>query len=565
MKDLLGIYCFIRNGFKYDYPFVESIESAVPVADQIVINECHSDDDTFDKILELKDKYPNKIKVIRSDWVTHHSELSIRGNECIPHLSTRWHWQLQADEVLHEKDYETIRKVLQDSLTKPVDAFKVHYWHFMANYETEFDFCYVKAARIGRKGRGWWLTGDAAEIAGGNPNMLYDFTPDGPKHLDPKEVSDLRVFHYGKVKEGAVGWQKEWDFTQLYKDLGFPDPKMKEMEAKFGEQFCDYVYVFEGAIERGEVRKFVKTHPAIMKERIANFKSGGYEQFVSRFKSSLDLNKLENQVKEALEKETTESLKTWLDNKRAEERVADLSVFDKKRIYSCEIAPKNVGTIDEFATQMKNDWNMRILKDPIFYIIGSHSDEDWLQHTGQVDFDKHFLPRFEKIYGEDIVSVPVILEIGCGIGRMSQYISACCDKLIAADISSACLDVAERRLSYKSNIEYRELDGNTLIGIDDNSVDTVFEYIVFQHIGSLDVIESYIKEVSRVLKPGGHFIMHARANDFSVKVMNNLGNTFHGACVTLEWMQKVTDDIKNLEIVEQNISDNDYWGIIKKL
>jgi len=166
MDNLLGIYCFIRNGVKYDYPFVESIESAIPIADQIVINECGSDDNTLEILQKLKEKYPDKIKIIRDEWVTHHSQLSQRGNACIPHLTTKWHWQLQADEVIHEKDYETIRKALTDALDKPIDAFKTHYYHFMANYETEFDFCYTKATRIARRGTNWWLCGDAAELSG---------------------------------------------------------------------------------------------------------------------------------------------------------------------------------------------------------------------------------------------------------------------------------------------------------------------------------------------------------------------------------------------------------------
>jgi len=281
MNNLLGIYCFIRNGIKFDYPFIESIESAVPIADQIVINECDSEDNTLEELQKLKEKYPKKIKIIRSDWVTHHSQLSTRGNECIPWLTTKWHWQLQADEVLHEKDYDLIRKTLIDT-PDHIDAYKVHFYHFMANYETEFDFCYTKAARIARKGTNWWLTGDAAEIAGGPPHRLFDF---------PEE---MRVFHYGKVKDGKTGWAKEWNFTNLYKDLGFPDPKMMEMKEKFGEEYCDYIYVFEGAIRRGEVRRFTGTHPKVMEERISNFKMGGYEQLISRSNDELDLKRLED-------------------------------------------------------------------------------------------------------------------------------------------------------------------------------------------------------------------------------------------------------------------------------
>lgn len=280
MDNLLGIYCFIRNGLKFDYPFIESIESAIPIANQIVINECDSEDDTLNKLLELKEKYPEKIKIIRDNWVTHHSQLCTKGNICIPHLTTQWHWQLQADEVLHEKDYDLILKTLYDTPSS-IDAYKIFYYHFMANYETEFDFMYRRALRIARKGSNWWLTSDADELRGGNPDRV--------KEMD----SSVKVFHYGKVKDGRVGFDKELTFMNLYKDIGFPDPKLKEMREKFGEGYCDYIYLFEEAIKRGEVRKFQGTHPKVMEERIKNFKSKGFEQFTSRFKETLILGKEE--------------------------------------------------------------------------------------------------------------------------------------------------------------------------------------------------------------------------------------------------------------------------------
>ena len=541
MDNLLGIYCFIRNGIKYDYPFIESIESAIPVADQIVINECSSDDDTLEVLQTLKEKYPEKIKIIRDDWVTHHSQLSQRGNACIPHLTTQWHWQLQADEVLHEKDYETIRRALTDAIDKPIDAFKTYYYHFMANYETEFDFCYIKAMRIGRRGTNWWLCGDAAELSGGNYGRTAELT------------SDVRVFHYGKVKEGKVGWQKEWDFTHLYTDIGFPDPKMMEMKEKFGEEFCDYIYVFQGAIERGEVRHYTGTHPSVMEEKISNFKSGGYEQFISRFNDSLDLKKLENMKEEMALTE--------------QERDKDLTETDKRRIYECTIPGTITATVEEYAARMKSDWNKRALKDAPFYITGNEkSSPEWLRHIGKHDYETHFLPRFRKIHTDNISTVPTILELGAGIGRMSEYLAGHCEQLIAADISSEFLKVAQQRLSAIGidNVDYCELDGVTLHNVMDNSVDVAFEYIVFQHIGSFDIIASYLRDIKRVLKSGGHFIMHARANDLGAANALNINNTFHGCSVSQELMVNTIQEIGDLEIIEHTTSNNDYWGIIKK-
>lgn len=271
MGKTLGIYMFIRNGVYYDYPFIEAIESALPVADQIVICECFSDkDDTYYVLQERYGENP-KVKLIQYDWVEDFRGLSKIGNYASLFLKTDWKWQLQADEVIHENSYDEIRRVIQTE--DATSAFIVHYKHFLANYETEFDFCYTQLIRIARAGAGWTLVGDACQLDGGSNDTVKDTT--------------IQVFHYGKVHEGKVGWQKEWDFQQLFTDIGFPDPKMKEMEATLGEQYCDYIYLFESSIKEGKVRKFDGKHPALMEGRISQFKDGGWDQFVSRMKVGL--------------------------------------------------------------------------------------------------------------------------------------------------------------------------------------------------------------------------------------------------------------------------------------
>jgi len=235
------------------------------------------------------------------------------------------------------------------------------------------------------------------------------------------------------------------------------------------------------------------------------------------------------------------------------------------RIYDCLITGTEEGTVEQFAARMKNDWNKRAERNPIFYIIGYNAEEEWLRYSGGLDFNRHFTTRFLQLYPES-EAVPVILEIGCGIGRMTEFIANRGQLVIAADISAEFLKDAKKRLDVIGidNVIYKELDGCSLAGIEDNTVDLAFEYIVFQHIGSFDIIESYLKEIGRVLKSGGHFIMHALANDPHGENSINLDNTFHGCNVTYQLMQTAIDKIKALEIIEQQITNSDYWGIIRK-
>ena len=46
-----------------------------------------------------------------------------------------------------------------------------------------------------------------------------------------------------------------------------------------------------------------------------------------------------------------------------------------------------------------------------------------------------------------------------------------------------------------------------------NSFDTVFSIITFQHIPSTDTVKTYLKEAYRLLKEGGNIVFQVLSND----------------------------------------------------
>ena len=267
-------YTFIRNMFKYDYPLKEAVFSLLPAVDVYYICECHSDDGTYAEIMRWARKEP-KIRLLRHRWGDHFTIQQEIANYILSQISPGdWCFKLDADEVIHEDSWELFQSLPRLCQDHDKVGARFHYTHFMGNYETEFDFMYRRVRRFVQHGHGWRWDGDACQlIIPGWDNASMD-----AQFLDV----DVEIFHYGKVKEGRVGLQKEKDFQQLYTDLGFPDPRVKECEEALGE--LDYYYLFQSAIERGEVRKFTGTHPAIMRERIARFKAEGWEQFEMRMR-----------------------------------------------------------------------------------------------------------------------------------------------------------------------------------------------------------------------------------------------------------------------------------------
>jgi len=98
-----------------------------------------------------------------------------------------------------------------------------------------------------------------------------------------------------------------------------------------------------------------------------------------------------------------------------------------------------------------------------------------------------------------------VLELACGTGPGLGYLQSLSRSLVAADISEEVLSLA--RDHYGSRIDFRKLDAcNT--GLDTASFDVV---ILFEAIYYLPDVNTLFKEISRLLRPGGIFLL-ATAN-----------------------------------------------------
>jgi ubiquinone/menaquinone biosynthesis C-methylase UbiE len=128
------------------------------------------------------------------------------------------------------------------------------------------------------------------------------------------------------------------------------------------------------------------------------------------------------------------------------------------------------------------------------HVIGV-TEEAALQSTGEETL--RFLQDTVGIGKDDVV-----LEIGCGIGRVGKVVAPLCRKWIGCDVASNMLSLAAERLRDLSNVELVEISGYNLSGVPDASVDVVYCTVVFMHLESWDRY-NYISEAFRALRPGG--------------------------------------------------------------
>lgn len=134
----------------------------------------------------------------------------------------------------------------------------------------------------------------------------------------------------------------------------------------------------------------------------------------------------------------------------------------------------------------------------IAHVIGE-VDESAIQAAAKDT--RHWLEVSVGIKPDDVV-----LEIGCGIGRVGQALAPICKQWIGCDVSPNMLKLAQERLSSFGNVRFVELSGYDLRPIADASVDLVYCTVVFMHLDEWERY-NYILEACRVLRLSGRIFI----------------------------------------------------------
>ena len=215
--------------------------------------------------------------------------------------------------------------------------------------------------------------------------------------------------------------------------------------------------------------------------------------------------------------------------------------------------------------KMKKEWNERAKMNPLFVIATDHSkSEDDFWESGitecNVILGKN-TTRFQKITENKEPIKMNILEIGCGIGRILIPMRKIFGNVIGIDISSEMVQLGQKYVESIPNCSIIENNGIDLSEFKDNYFDFCYSFIVFQHIPEKKIIENYIKEISRILKPGCLFRFQVRG---TINTKPKKITTWDGVQFSSEEIHQIAQKY-NFEISEEGNDKNEYYWLTFKL
>jgi SAM-dependent methyltransferase len=188
---------------------------------------------------------------------------------------------------------------------------------------------------------------------------------------------------------------------------------------------------------------------------------------------------------------------------------------------------------NQLLQKMQADWDQRARENARHYVASGQ--ETWTEEefysSGRATVAEQILNDMTNIcQGRDPKQMRV-LEIGCGAGRVTRALAEVFGEVHAVDVSGEMVALARQALANTPNAHVYQNNGMDLSVVPPLEFDFAFSCIVFQHIPSLAVIENYIREVHRLLRPGALFKFQVQGHP---EVETLPDDTWVGATVTEE-------------------------------
>lgn len=235
----VSAFTFIKNGQILGYPFVQSIQSVLPIVDEFIVNVGASEDDTLELVKSIAD---SKIKIIQSNWSEKMTDRGyVYGQQKMIaqfNCSGDWLFYVEGDEVYHEDDLEKISKSMELYFNNPkVEALVLDFFHFYGNENSYLD------------SPGWYRS-EARIIKA----SVRSYAPDGLFWL---VLDENKKGRYPRAKKiNAHCYHYGWVRTERQMNL-----KSQKVQKYWGKRYESIDY---SQIDQSIINAFKGTHPQIM-------------------------------------------------------------------------------------------------------------------------------------------------------------------------------------------------------------------------------------------------------------------------------------------------------------
>lgn len=158
------------------------------------------------------------------------------------------------------------------------------------------------------------------------------------------------------------------------------------------------------------------------------------------------------------------------------------------------------------ADHMARFWDARAREDANYFVDNrlqyGAGDDAWFWAQGEKD-----LAQMLELLEVTPSPTDTVLDVGCGVGRLLKAITPQVAASVGIDVSAEMIERARTNLSGLP-VTLHHGDGTSLQPVPDASVDGVISLVVFQHIPDPQITLGYLRDVGRVLKPGGWAALH---------------------------------------------------------
>ena len=237
-------FTYVRNGLKMGYPFLPSINSVLPVVDQLFVVVGDSEDGTREAIENLKN---DKIVIVDSIW---EEEKRVNGeifkdqaNLGLQRVTGEWAIHIQADEVLSEADGEKLLNYIHKADDREeVDGLLFPFYHFWGDYQhirsTRRTHAFEIRAFKNKRNVQSYRDSQGFRI----------FNPESPDNNGTKLKvlkTDIPIFHYAYTRDPKLMNKKSNYFHRFWHSNDWLKNNTKEADFDYNE--VDRLEAYEGS------------------------------------------------------------------------------------------------------------------------------------------------------------------------------------------------------------------------------------------------------------------------------------------------------------------------------